>query len=219
VPSSTGTRAATTLHRIVDATRTLLARGDYRSISMRAVAAEAGITAGAIYKHFANKRHLVDHVCLSALEDFEAELARAITPLAPGSFDRVIALGAAYIQFATERPEHFKILFTPVRPDPTRLRDLPGEGGYRLLRECVAEAMDSGAIRKGDPDLAAFLLWSRVHGIVTVLMACDFRESLPFPEADITPLRLFERSREFLWKGFEPRSDSDKAVGPVGDGR
>ena len=61
----------------------------------------------------------------------------------------------------------------------------------------------------------AFLLWSRVHGIVTVLMACDFRESLSIPDADITPLRLFELSREFLWKGFEPRSDA--ATDTAGD--
>ena len=209
MPLPSGTRAATTLHHIVEATRTLLARNDYTSLSMRRVAAEAGVTPGTIYKHFSNKRHLVDHVCHSALEEFEAELSRAITPLPPGSFDRVVALGVAYIRFATDKPEHFKILFTPIKPEPTRLRDLPGEGGFRLLRECVAEAMEKGAIRKGDPDLAAFLLWSRVHGIVTVLMACDFRESLSVPEIDITPLRLFELSREFLWKGFEPPSHGE----------
>jgi AcrR family transcriptional regulator len=206
MPVPTATRTAATLHQIVEATRALLGRNDYASLSMRSVAAEAGVTAGAIYKHFSNKRHLVDHVCHSALEEFEAELSRAITPLPPGSFDRVIALGTAYIRFATEKPEQFKILFTPIKPEPTRLRDLPGEGGFRLLRECVAEAMDSGAIRRGDPDLAAFLLWSRVHGIVTVLMACDFSESLSVPATDLTPLRLFEMSRDFLWKGFAPPS-------------
>ena len=205
------TRSLQTLNRIIAATRKLLAETDYASLSMRAVAAEAGISAGAIYRHFADKAHLVNHVCYATLEEFELDLARAVAPYPPGSFDRVVAQGSAYIRLALERPEHFKILFTPVRPRPTRLRDLPGEGGFRLLRQCVAEAMEADQIRRGDPDLAAFFLWSRVHGIVTLMMACDFRESLALPEADITPQRLFDLSRSLLWEGFRPDGPEARA--------
>lgn len=203
------TRSLETLNRIVAATRKLLSERDFESLSMRAVATEAGITPGAIYRHFTDKAHLVNHVCHATLEDFELELERAIAPHPPGSFDRVVAQGTAYIRLALERPEHFKILFTPVRPRPTRLRDLPGEGGFRLLRRCVEEAMQAGEIRQGDPDLAAFFLWSRVHGIVTLMMACDFRESLALPEAEITPQRLFDLSRSLLWEGFRPATGGE----------
>ena len=206
------TRALTTLNRIVAATRKLLAERDFDSLSMRAVAAEAGISVGAIYRHFADKSHLVNHVCYTTLEEFELELERAIAPYPPGSFDRVVAQGAAYIGLALEKPEHFKILFTPVRPRPVRLGDLPGEGGFRLLRQCVAEAMEAGEIRRDDPDLAAFFLWSRVHGIVTLMMACDFRESLPLPESEVTPHNLFDLSRGLLWEGFRPATD--EGTGP-----
>ena len=92
----------------------------------------------------------------------------------------------------------------PVKPQPTKLKELPGEGGFRILRQCVREAMEAGAIRKGDPKLAAFFLWSRVHGIVTLMMACDFSESLPLAKNEITPQRLFELSRTLLWEGFKP---------------
>jgi AcrR family transcriptional regulator len=162
------------------------------------------------YKHFSSKQHLVDYVCQATLEEFEVHLAQESAPFPRGSFERVIAQGAAYIQLALEKPEHFKILFTPLRARPTKIQDLPGEGGFRLLRESVAEAMEAGTIRKGDPDLAAFFLWSRVHGIVTLLMACDFSETLPLPAEEITPLRLFELSRTFLWEGFKP----SKGTGP-----
>lgn len=198
------TRSVATLQRITDAARALLASNDYASLSMRAIAAEAGITPGAIYRHFSGKRHLVDYVCHATLEQFEVDVARAIAPHPPGSFARVIAQGAAYIRLAHDRPEHFKILFTPVQSRPVRLRDLPGEGGFRLLRQSVAEAMAAGNIRSGDPDLAAFLLWSRVHGIVTLMMACDFTETLPLPADEVTPERLFELSRTLLWEGFKP---------------
>ena len=59
-------------------------------------------------------------------------------------------------------------------------------------------------MRRCDPDLAAFFLWSRVHGIVTLLMACDFSETLPLPGDQVTPEHLFHLSRELLWEGFKP---------------
>jgi AcrR family transcriptional regulator len=198
------TRATGTLESIVSATRSLLARMDYGSLSMRAVATEAGITAGAIYRYFPGKEALVDHVLHATLEAFEKEMLQVIARLQPGSFDRVIALGHAYLRLADEKPEHFKILFTPVKPSRNELTSLPGQGGFELLRQCVAEAMEAGEIRSGDPDLAAFFLWSRVHGIATILMACDFGECLPLPREDQTPRKLFDLSREFLWHGFQP---------------
>lgn len=197
-------RPVATLDSIVTATRSLLAQKDYQSVSMRAVATAAGITAGAIYRHFPSKEALVDHVVRTTLEAFEVEMLEVIAKLQPGSFDRVVALGQAYIRLADEKPEHFKILFTPVKPIPNKLSELPGEGGFRLLKVCVAEAMEAGTIRRGDPELAAFFLWSRVHGIATLLMACSFGECLPLPQDEQTPLRLFELSRDFLWQGFQP---------------
>ncbi len=202
-------RSIATLDGIVEATRALLAERSYTGLSMRAVAARAGVSAAAIYKHFRNKRALVDHVVNTTLQDFHVELLRVASRHPPGSFDRVVALGEAYIRLALDKPEHFKVLFTPLKPRPTKLSDLPGEGGFRLLRQSMAEAMDAGRIRRGDPDLATFFLWSRVHGIVMLLMACDFGECLPLDRAEITPLKLFELSRVFLWEGFRPPAAGD----------
>jgi AcrR family transcriptional regulator len=197
-------RSVATLDAIVAATRKLLARKDYASLSMRAVAREAGITPGAIYKHFANKRALVDHVARRTLEDFQDEMLEAAAAHRPGSFDRVIAQGNAYLRLAREKPEHFKILFTPTTPEPTRLRDLPGQGLYHHLRRSIVEAMDAGELRRADPDLVTFFLWSRVHGIATLLMACDFEGCLPRKPEDITAKLLFEESRDLLWEGLKP---------------
>jgi AcrR family transcriptional regulator len=204
MPISPNTRSVLTLQRIIDATRSLLAQKDYTAISMREVAAQAGVSPGAIYKHFSSKQHLVDYVCHATLEEFDLHLTKTLAPFPLGSFDKITALGEAYIRLALEKPEHFKILFTPAKRGPIKLQDLPGEGGFRLLRQSIIESMEAGTIRQGDPDLASFFLWSRVHGIVTLLMACDFSEALPLPEEEITPLRLFELSRVFLWEGFKP---------------
>ena len=193
----------TTIHTIVEATRTLLATRGYEALSMRDVANGAGITAAAIYRHFPNKDALVEFVVNDTLREFELQLLRAITPLPVGSFERLAALGSEYIRIATEHEEQFKTLFTRIRQSPRKLADFPGQWGYQVLRQCVVEAMAAGNVREADPDLVAFFFWSRVHGIVMLLLACDFSDTLPAELGDLTPENLFTATRDFVVGGLQ----------------
>ena len=182
--------------------RSLLAEGGAEACSMRAVAEGAGVTAGAIYKHFRDKTALVEHVVHLAFENLDRSLLEAIAPLPVGTFARIAALGEAYLRFAAEHEEEFKVLFMPLQGGRRMLSEVPGEGGYRILRQCVVEAREAGTIQQGDPDLISFYLWSRVHGIVMLLLACDFREVLE-TDGGQNPLNLFELTRQFVMEGLE----------------
>jgi AcrR family transcriptional regulator len=195
--------AGTTIHTIIDATRFLLAERGYEFLSMRDVADRAGITAAAIYRHFPNKDALVDHVVNDTLREFELLLLRAIAPLPVGSFERLAALGSGYIRIATDNKEQFKTLFTRIRRRPRKLADFPGQCGYLVLRQCVVEAMEAGTVREADPDLVAFFLWSRVHGIAMLLLSCDFSDTLPAEIGDLTPENLFAATRDFVVSGLQ----------------
>ena len=198
--------AGSTILAIVEATRKALAERGYEALSMRDVAARAKITAAAIYRHFPNKNALVDYVVGDTLREFELHLMRAIAPLPPGSFERLAALGMAYIRSATEHEEHFKILFTRFRSGPRQLADFPGQWGYPVLRQCVVEAMDAGTVRQADPDLVSFFLWSRVHGIAMLMLACDFSDTLPAELGELTPENLFTATRDFVVSGLQAES-------------
>jgi AcrR family transcriptional regulator len=195
--------AGTTVYAIVEAARTLLAERGYEALSMRDVAADAGITAAAIYRHFPKKNALIDFVVDDTLREFELLLLRAIAPLPVGSFERLAALGSAYIRIATEHEEHFKVLFSPMRKRPRKLANFPGQCGYQVLRQCVVEAIETGTVRESDPDLVAFFLWSRVHGIAMLLLACDFSDTLPAGVGDLTPEHLFTTTRDFVISGLQ----------------
>ncbi len=197
------TMGGTTIHGIVEATRSLLVERGYANLSMRDVADKVGITAAAIYRHFPNKDALVDFVVSDTLREFELQLLRAIAPLPVGSFERIAALGSAYIRIATEHEEQFKVLFTRIGQQPRKLADFPGQCGYHVLRQCVAEAIEAGTVREADPDLVAFFLWSRVHGIVMLLLACDFGDTLPANIGDMTPENLFTLTRDFVVGGLQ----------------
>ena len=196
-------RRSDTRRRILDAARSILAERGAEGCSMRAVAERSHITAGAIYRHFRNKRALVDRVVEGAFDRFERSLLDAIVSLPVGSFARIAALGEAYIQFAEEHEEEFKVLFMPTGGGRRRLEDLPGQVGYPILRRCVAEAIEGGALKPADPDHIALYLWSRVHGIVMLLLACDLGEGFG-PRGGLEPVELFELTRDFVTEGLLP---------------
>lgn len=168
---------------------------------MRAVASGAGVTPGAIYKHFEDKTALVDHVVGLAFQSFERSLLGSIAPLPVGSFARLAALGEAYIRFAAEHEEEFKVLFMPLRGGRRKLSEVPGEGGYPIIRQCVTEAIEAGTVRGDDPELISFYLWSRVHGIVMLLLACDLSEVVA-AQGGTEPLNLFRLTRSFVLDGL-----------------
>ncbi len=206
-------RHARTESAILDAARDLLAEGGIDALSMRAVAARIGVSATAIYHWFENKEALVDRVVAHGFERSEAYLWKAIEGLPVGSVDRVAALGEAYIRFALENEQYFKVIFAIQPRAPRHIDDVPGHGGYRVLRQCVVDAMEAGSIRRADPDLVVLFLWSVVHGLVTIFMACDPKDMLADCEVcrgdtDNLTIAIFRHFRELMREGLIPAAEA-----------
>ncbi len=157
---------------ILEAARDLIAEGGIEAMSMRAVAERVGVSATAIYHHYANKQALVDAVVRVAFERFGAEMQAAVERQRRGSLNRVRAFGEAYVRFAIEHEAYFRIIFSIAAPTLRNLDELPGGAGYPLLLETIREAMASGEMRPADPDLMAHYLWAHVHGVVTLALSC-----------------------------------------------
>lgn len=188
--------------RILEAARDLLAEGGAPALSMRAVASRVRLSATAIYHYFENKQALVDRVVATGCRRFEEDyLWKAIESLPAGSVERLEALGEAYIRFALENPEYFRVIFTIEPADRREIEDLPGQGGYPILRQCIVDAMESGAIRRADPELVALYLWSVVHGLVTLSLACDLQEC-GCARGGASPLELFRQMSGFAIDGL-----------------
>jgi AcrR family transcriptional regulator len=157
---------------ILEAARDLIAGGGFEAMSMRAVAERVGVSATAIYHHFANKQALVDAVMRRGFEQFGAEMRAATDRHPRGSLQRVRAFGEAYVRFALEHEAYFRIIFSIAAPTVRDIDDLPAGAGYPLLCETIADAMASGEMRRGDVDLMAHYLWAHVHGVVTLALSC-----------------------------------------------
>ena len=186
---------------IIDAARDLLAEGGLAAVSMRSVADRVGVSATALYHYVEGKQDLVDRAVRSAFSRFGEYMESAMRRHPEGSLERVRALGEAYMSFALENIACFRVIFSIQIPDPRDLEDLPGGGGYPLLRRAVVDAMAAGVIRPGDPDLVSVYLWSTVHGLVTLALACRFRGCEDCGD-DPTPQDLLRGFRPFIEDGL-----------------
>lgn len=138
---------------------------------MRAVAAEVGVSAPAIYLHFANKEDLLRAVCAERFRLLHDHLEAA----AAGVEDPVEELrrrGLAYVEFGRTQPEHYRLLFmtrnaAATGPDAGEL----DVSGFAELVRNVERCIEAGAIAREDPVLVAGSLWAAVHGVTSLAVA------------------------------------------------
>jgi AcrR family transcriptional regulator len=120
-------RAADTEAAILDAARDVLAEEGLEALSMRAVGARVGLSATALYNYVENKQALVDRVVARGFRRFESYMWRAVESVPSGGFERLHALGTAYLRFARENEQYFKIMFT-IQPEDPREIEAGGRG-------------------------------------------------------------------------------------------
>jgi AcrR family transcriptional regulator len=167
-----------TRERILAAARDMFAEESYEAVTMRAIAGRIEYTPTAIYHHFANKQALLTELCTG---DFE-QLARHFIGSARGGdpIERILAVGRAYLEFAQKYPSQYRFMFMtrlPQLPDETfaGIKDNPERDAYSFLREACRQAIEQGRLRSefDDPDRLTQLLWSAVHGLISLRMVKD----------------------------------------------
>jgi AcrR family transcriptional regulator len=208
-------RSAVTEAAILDAARDILAEGGLEALSMRVVAERVGLSATAIYHHFKGKDALIARVVQDGFRRIGDCLRQAADRHPHGSIERLLALGEGYVQFAFENEAYFRVLYNIQARIPRDMEELPEGGGYHFLRQCVVDAMEAGTVRDGNPDLIAHYLWTNVHGLVTLSLACNVEGPPDCPGTDVpmAAVDLFRSFSTFLIDGLRagPRPEGSSS--------
>jgi AcrR family transcriptional regulator len=166
------------------AERLLLETGSEDAVSIRAVAEATGVTAPSIYRHFADKTHLIFEVCSRQLQRFD-EVLQSATAGIEDPIEAMQARGRAYVRFGIEHPEHYRIMFMgPAYATPDDWRDLLESGSFAHLVAGLQACVDAGAVTpgpNGDLQTMALHVWANIHGLTSLLVA---RPTMPWPELD-----------------------------------
>ena len=156
--------------RTLDAAARLLGAQGPAGLSVRAIAAEAGLSTMGIYHYFGGKDGIVEALYLDGfqgLEDALAAVPRTADPLAD-----IEELSLAYATYARHRPTYYEIMFSRPVPgfQPSQAAIAQAMRSWRALAETFERAEDEGLLTVPAAD-AALLIWSSGHGLLMLQLA------------------------------------------------
>lgn len=155
--------------RIIRAVTTLAASRGPQAVTTAAIAAEMGVTQGAVFRCFASKDHIWRAVLGWTEQTLLARLDAAAAGLAP--LPALEAMFLAHADFIVENPGVPRILFAELqRPDATPARDVARrlvEAYAARIVGTIAAAQTSGVIaRDVAPRTAATLFIGAMQGLM-----------------------------------------------------
>lgn len=142
------------------------------ALSLRAVAARAGVSHAAPAHHFPTLRHLLTALAALAFTRFGAALRSSLAAAPPDPRSQLAASGDGYVGFAREHPHQFRLIFSQTQLDWTDA-DLraAGAAAYEPLREvCAAVAAQRGDTSEAGRRKIELLVWSSVHGYAHLML-------------------------------------------------
>ena len=151
--------------QLIEATRALVEEKGPDHFSVSEACRRAGVSTAAPYKHFKDKDEMLRAVALEGMRRQRDQMRVELESYAPGTLERIVALGRVYVRFAVTEPGVFRLMFglSETHADHGELVDT-GNSTFMVVQQEVARCRGGETVEDGDMHLA-FLLWSFVHGL------------------------------------------------------
>lgn len=174
-------KLAETRKKLIEVARRAFAEYGYADTSMDKLTAEAGLTRGALYHHFGDKRGLFAAV-VDQIDSQMAEYAQQHREQPDDLWEGLLLEGQTYIQNALN-PEFQRIV---LRDGPAVLGDpahWPSQNRcLQSTRECVEQLLAAERIKIVDPEAAAVLLNGAAMNAALWVASSEYPEHV-LPEA------------------------------------
>jgi AcrR family transcriptional regulator len=160
-------------------------------LSLRRIAADAGVSQVAPKHHFGNKEGLLAAIAASGFRDLTEFRFSRIKPTMNAE-QRLRSLLTSYVVFATLNPAMFHLMFSPEFKTPEvhlELNEVASQS-YQLMARASTEylkSLDEGAVSDVAGDDMARMAWMCMHGLATLVV-----------ENRINPIGAPKYSREQL---------------------
>ncbi|NLS01602.1 TetR family transcriptional regulator [Rhizobium sp. P38BS-XIX] len=185
------------LHRaLVDAALDLVTEEQAWDFSLRKVARRAGVSHNAPYNHFTDKRALLAEVAASGFRLLQQHLFAAIAD-EPDAKQALFRLANAYVDFASDNPALYRLMFGPMLADGHQNRpDVTIEAGAKaktvlvglLQRGAAAAAFSFHPENTEGLETAHLTVWSALHGLASFVV--DRKAETNLPEGKLADLVL-----------------------------
>jgi AcrR family transcriptional regulator len=182
---------------LLSAAEAVLVRDGPGALTVRAVAAEAGIALQGVYSRLGGKDGLVDALLIRGFARLTAalEAMREADPV-----ERLRECGRRYRAFGLANPHFYAIMFEGAIPreHPAERPEVAAQAAaaFTALVRTVEFAAAAGAISAPEPTEVAQQLWNAVHGAV----ALELKGLILTPD----PAATYEAAVDTIIRGLAP---------------
>jgi TetR/AcrR family transcriptional regulator, cholesterol catabolism regulator len=162
-------RQARAEHRsaqLLDAAARLMERDGSHAVSMQAVAAEAEVSVGLIYRYFGSKDDLLLAVIVGVLDSFATQVPAAVEAAGEDPVHRLAAAFRSYCEVIDQRRHAAVLTYRETKSlddaGRARIKDLEVQTS-EPLRAALREGVDAGLFVVPDLELAAYDLLLLAH--------------------------------------------------------
>ncbi|MFM7064280.1 MAG: TetR/AcrR family transcriptional regulator [Actinomycetes bacterium] len=189
------TRSADVGDRLVTAALELLDLHGPDALTVRGVAERAGVSPTGVYNHLGGKDGVLSALFVRGFEDLRAALDEIDID---DPLEALLEGGRRYRALALRHPGRYALMFegSGGRWEPTDADRDHAVAGFEALQRRVAAGQTVGRFRRGRPAEVAQLVWSAVHGHVSL----ELRGMLFADDPD----RSFEELLEMVVAGLAP---------------
>ena len=156
----------------------------YDGATIRRIADEVGLSSTALYMHFRDKDEILVEICQGAMEQL-LTLGAQIAAQDKPAVERARNMIEAYIQFGLDNPSTYRLVFCShgrhLSPESQAPVEMLGDRCFQKLHDVVAEIAEQGRLKSPGADVAAQVLWSAGHGLVSLMITQPDRQWAPAP--------------------------------------
>ncbi len=156
----------------------------YDGATIRRIAEEVGLSSTALYMHFRDKDEILVEICQGAMEQL-LTLGAQIAAQDKPALERARNMIEAYIQFGLDNPSTYRLVFCShgrhLSPESQAPVEMLGDRCFQKLHDVVAEIADQGRLKSPGALVAAQVLWSAGHGLVSLMITQPGRQWAPAP--------------------------------------
>lgn len=152
---------------LLDAALERIKKDGVEKLSLRAIARDIGVSQTAPYRHFKDKNALLVEL---AIEGFEQLANCKEVPEGDDVFTNLIEIGLAYIEFATDHPQHYLLMFggkIENRKAQTELMEA-GQNALAVIATQTQKGVELDILLAMDPLILAKCIWSKLHGLASL---------------------------------------------------
>ena len=150
----------------------ILAKEGVSGLSLRKVAKQAGVSHAAPYSHFADKQALIAAISAEGFKQLYIQIKSVFEMHRADPETLLIETAWAYVQFALNKPDRFKLMFSSVLEKEKEYAEFVeiSQESFSQLMEIVETCQQGGILKSGASDVVAVSVWSTVHGFTSLLL-------------------------------------------------